>query len=233
MLNSRQRPIPILAKEKGRGNGKNERGQGHRQEGGQSILVLQGNAYDNFINAIHTKATKRLYTIALRKFMEFQGVEHVGDLLPSNNVTGASLIQASIIHCVNHLKTMEKLGPSSCKSYVPGVLLFFDMNDVTLNKRKINKCLQLDRKINQDRPYTREEIAKLLTFCGPRERTLVLLLASTGMRVGGSKVQSFRLLSLMIAAVCLAIAQYHTLSRTCLKLLCIYGSNSSICIYVM
>jgi integrase len=147
-------------------------------------LILQGNAYDNFINAIQTKATKRLYTIAVRKFMEFQKVENPNDLLPTNNVTGASLVQSRVMEWIKHLKEVEKLGPSSCKSYVPAILLFYDMNDVTLNKRKISKTLPHDRKINNDRPYTREEIAKLLNFCGPRERALILLLASTGMRIG-------------------------------------------------
>jgi integrase len=40
------------------------------------------------------------------------------------------------------------------------------------------------RKSNKDRGYTREEILKLLEFADERMRTVILLLASTGMRIG-------------------------------------------------
>jgi integrase len=150
--------------------------------GRQQVLVLQGNAYDKFMNGINTDATRRLYNIGLRNFMKFQQVEHVSYLLPSNNVTGAPLVTSDIMEWIDDMKK-EKLSSCAINSYVPGVLLFFDMNNVTVNKRTIGKCLPPHRKINRDRPYTREEIAKLLTFCGPRERALVLL-ASTGMRIG-------------------------------------------------
>lgn len=40
------------------------------------------------------------------------------------------------------------------------------------------------RKVKKDRGYTLEEIAKMLQFCDERTRVIVLLLASTGMRVG-------------------------------------------------
>jgi integrase len=168
----------ILAKERGGGREK------RNQKGNQRLnLVLQGNAYDNFMNGMHTEATRRLYNFGLRNFMEFKGAEHVNDLLPDNNVTGAPLVTSDVMAWINHMK---KEGLSSCaiNSYVPGVLLFYDMNNVILNKRMISKCLPPNRKLNRDRPYTREEIDLLLTFCGPRERALVLLLASTGMRIG-------------------------------------------------
>jgi hypothetical protein len=44
-------------------------------------LVLQGNVYENFINAIKTEATQNLYIFALRKFMAYQNVQQVNELI--------------------------------------------------------------------------------------------------------------------------------------------------------
>ena len=63
-------------------------------------LLLQGNAYDNFINAIRAQATQDLYNFALRKFMSYHNKQHVGDLLSYD----VRLIEAKIIEWVVHLK---------------------------------------------------------------------------------------------------------------------------------
>lgn len=58
------------------------------------------------------------------------------------------------------------------------------MNDVTLNKSKISKYLGERVKAHKDRHYSIEEIEKLLHFCDDRLKAIVLLLASTGVRLG-------------------------------------------------
>jgi integrase len=58
------------------------------------------------------------------------------------------------------------------------------MNDIIINSKKINKFVGEPTKLQEDRPYTREEIHQLLNVCDLRMRALVLLLASTGMRIG-------------------------------------------------
>jgi integrase len=59
------------------------------------------------------------------------------------------------------------------------------MNDILLNKRKIKRFLPADRRAtDRDRAYTHEEIARILLNCDERTRVIVLLLASTGMRIG-------------------------------------------------
>jgi integrase len=146
-----------------------------------TLLVLQGEAYDNFINALKTKATKQLYIYALSKYMDFLKVEHVSDLISS---TDSKLIASRIAAWVVHMRDVEKLAPITIKSFVPGVMKFYVMNDVVLNKEKIASYYPRDRKINDDRAFSRKEIATLLLECsGARERALVLLLASTGMRI--------------------------------------------------
>ena len=59
------------------------------------------------------------------------------------------------------------------------------MNDVVLNSKKIKRFLPADEGHYQgDRPYSIKEIELLLSKCDIRSRVVVLLMASTGMRVG-------------------------------------------------
>ena len=58
------------------------------------------------------------------------------------------------------------------------------MNDIRINKEKIGKFLGESSRKNTDRAYTHEEIKRLLDAADVRMKCVVLLMASTGMRVG-------------------------------------------------
>ena len=58
------------------------------------------------------------------------------------------------------------------------------MNDVTLNTMRINAFKPEFRNVVEDQPYTREQIKLLLDKAEPRNRAIILLLRSSGMRVG-------------------------------------------------
>jgi integrase len=61
---------------------------------------------------------------------------------------------------------------------------FYSMNDVLLNWNKIHAYLGEDEKTIEDEAYTHEEIKKMLQFAQLRTRVLILLLASSGIRMG-------------------------------------------------
>jgi integrase len=68
-----------------------------------------------------------------------------------------------------------------------GVQSFLESNDiVVLNWKKIAKYYP-EQVTNNLRAYTKEEIAKFLSMGDLRDRCLILLMASTGMRVGAIK----------------------------------------------
>ena len=75
---------------------------------------------------------------------------------------------------------------NSIKTYLAGVQSFLESNDIVLNWKKIAKYYP-EQVSNNLRAYTREEIAKLLSIADLRDRCLILLMASTGMRVGAIK----------------------------------------------
>jgi integrase len=67
------------------------------------------------------------------------------------------------------------------------------MNNVILNWKLIKKFVKLTQKTGneiagKDRGYNHEEIQKILDFADQRLKTIFLMLASTGMRIGGLQV---------------------------------------------
>jgi integrase len=73
---------------------------------------------------------------------------------------------------------------TAIKNYTTAVFSFYKINDVMVNTHKISKFMPENIKVKNDRGYTREEIAKLLEFADLRSRVIILLLASSGARVG-------------------------------------------------
>ncbi len=68
---------------------------------------------------------------------------------------------------------------------IPPVKLFCEMNDITLNWRKINKLLPYGSGNAADEAYTREQIKKMLEYSDLRAKIPILFMASSGMRLGG------------------------------------------------
>ena len=52
-----------------------------------------------------------------------------------------------------------------------------------LNKRKIRRYFPSDESINDDRPYTNDEIQRIRSVCDLRSKAMVLLMGSSGVRI--------------------------------------------------
>ncbi|NAL78048.1 tyrosine-type recombinase/integrase [Nitrososphaera sp. AFS] len=98
-----------------------------------------------------------------------------------------------ILNYIIHLKKIAKksagkptrgeLSVNSIKFYLNGVKSFLEFNEIPLPWKKIAK-LYPDDVTNSYRSYTKEEIKKLLSVADPRDRCIILLMASSGIRVG-------------------------------------------------
>jgi integrase len=82
---------------------------------------------------------------------------------------------------------------NSIKHYLNGVKSFLEFNEIALPWNKIAKFLP-DDVTNSYRSYTKEEIKKLLSIADPRDRCIILLMASSGIRVGA--IQTLRVKSI-------------------------------------
>ena len=94
---------------------------GNDNDHDQKTILLQGNAYENFVNAIRSKESERTYTFALRTFMEFQNVEYVTDLVSS---TDPKVIEAKIISWIVDMKKKNQISSSTISTYLTAIMFF-------------------------------------------------------------------------------------------------------------
>ena len=142
-------------------------------------------AYRTFINAIKSQATQEAYKFYLKKYMQFYNIKNPDDLLLDRH--NPTAIEDKIIDWLMSMRKDPRFTVSfgTRHTYLAGVIFFYDINDVMLRRKKISRFLgpETTRK-RKDRAYTTEEIKKILEYTDVRSRVIVLLLASTGIRLG-------------------------------------------------
>jgi integrase len=134
-------------------------------------------ALDLFLSSIRSPETRSGYNTYFKKYLEFLQTD---DIFYGNN---PRLIEQKIIGFLIDMRNKGK-GYSSIHNYISAVLAFYKINDVILNISKINKFVPENRKVRNDRAFTHEEISKLLDAADERMKVVILLLASSGLRLG-------------------------------------------------
>lgn len=80
----------------------------------------------------------------------------------------------------------DYLSPNSFDNYFKPLKKLFDMNDIVLSWKRVYATFPEIGNNTDGRGWTRDEIQKMLKFANdPMDRTLVLIAASSGIRVGG------------------------------------------------
>lgn len=128
--------------------------------------------------------TKRAYHLAFNHFL--RTTVKSDDLRTLLN-TKQSVIESKIIDHIVYIKDVQKLSYLSIQVHLSGIFHFFEMNDYNLNTKKIKRFMPEDESDHyaRDRPYSVKEIEQILSKCDSRSRVMVLLMVSTGMRIGG------------------------------------------------
>jgi integrase len=134
---------------------------------------------------LKSKHTKTAYRIAFNHFLEIRiKSKDLRALLDTKrNVT-----EDKIIDHITYLKDVEGLTYRSILVHLSAIFHFFDMNDYDdLRRRKIKRFLPEDESDHyaKDRPYSIKELEQKLGKCYILAKVAVLLMASTGMRIGG------------------------------------------------
>lgn len=130
-----------------------------------------------FESSLASKETRKSYMLLLKIYLQFVAKE---DIFFKSN---ARLIEQKIIEFILHLKQQGK-SYAAIRMYLAAVKSFYKINDIVLNDSKISKFLPEQKRVRKDRPYDYKEISKLLEIADERMRVVVLLLASTGIRIG-------------------------------------------------
>ena len=146
-------------------------------------------AYRNFIDTCRTEETRKMYTKALKYFMSFLRLplERYDKLVDLDQ----KIIQMNIIDYISHLRKSANRAPRSIGVYLAAIKKFYSMNDIQLNWDKIRNYQGETDKQTEDRPYTLSEIATLLAATKPRDKAIILVMCSGGLRVGA--IQTLRI----------------------------------------
>ena len=116
--------------------------------------------------------------------MNFCDVEKLSDLL--------TIIEPQK-QIVKFLMSLRERGLSfnSIRLNLHAIYHFYEMNDVPLNKKKINMFKGEFIK-SVDRAYTHDEIKKILNVSDLRMKSIILLMASSGIRIGAIPLLKLR-----------------------------------------
>lgn len=146
-----------------------------------NLDAKQSEVYGNFINSLDSEVTKDRYSQSLKYFMQYLKIETYEALLEIDNIKLEGLIRNYIVY----MRQEKKSSPSTVSARIAAITHFFEMNDITLHWKKLKKFKGKFRNITEDRPYSREEVKKLVDSAASiRDKCIILLMASSGMRRG-------------------------------------------------
>lgn len=141
-------------------------------------------AYHNFMLSLRSESAQKIYSFYLFKFLSLNPIydnltlDQILSIKPTD-------LEASIISTIVKMKKEENLSTASTSQLLSSLNHFFAINDVLLNRKKISMFIGEHENKYEYRSYTQEEISRLLSLLDERGKAIVLLMASTGMRVGG------------------------------------------------
>jgi integrase len=135
----------------------------------------------NFVESLKSAKTKENYIHSVGYLQDFLKVSR-DDYL--SLLTGDPLlIQSRIIDFITCCKS-KGLAPATIHVNLAAVKHFYEMNDIELKWKKIHRYEGEMHRVVEDRAYTHDEIKRMVDVADIRDKALVLLLASTGMRLG-------------------------------------------------
>jgi site-specific recombinase XerD len=147
----------------------------------ENDLVLKGEIYKHFINGIKSSATQLGYKRSLRRYLTFLKLKEVDDLLPHN--PSPRYIESQIISYIMSLRETG-IAYATIQFLIAPIFTFYQLNDVVLNRKKVSRYMGEYKRVAKDGVYTTENIQQALQNADARMRMIILLLASTGCRVG-------------------------------------------------
>src|SRR6185437_1768792 len=140
----------------------------------------QSEAYSNFIDSINSDITRKEYNVKFDYFMQFCNVQRYEDML----LISESDLESRIRNYIIYLRHDKRLAPGTVSGYIAPIIHFYDMNGFTLHWKRLKKFQAKHYNIVEDKPYTREQIKTLVDAAQLRDKCMILLMCSAGLRRG-------------------------------------------------
>jgi len=130
-----------------------------------------------FEESIKSEETKKNYLLMLTKFRKWANVEDFDDLLKADEKSIQRLIEDYVI------SLKGKISPNTFNTQLAPVILFYELNEITLNKTRLKKMYPAKVKRSGYGSYSLEDIKKMLSSTRKkRTKACILILSSTGCR---------------------------------------------------
>ena len=149
-----------------------------------SSTAETSDAYKNFISSLDSEESKRTYRASFPHFMRFCKVD-AGDYDAMLEIQPVKKLEGLIRDYIIYLREDKKVSPATVVSYCTAIAHFYEMNDIAINWKKLKKFKGRYHGIVEDVPYRRDQIKALVDKATLRDRCMILLMASAGLRRGG------------------------------------------------
>lgn len=135
-------------------------------------------AIDLFLESIKSPKTRENYGDAIRRFCAWAKIDEA-----KLKKVRAQMIQGKLIEYIVSLKN-KGMSYSSQNVALSSVRKYCEAYDIDVNFTKVSRYIGEHVTKHEDKPYSKQDIAKMMTAADARTKALILLLSSTGMRIG-------------------------------------------------
>ena len=140
----------------------------------------QEEAYSNFINSINSDITRKEYNLKFSYFIQYCEKQNHNDML----LIPVGQLESTIRDYIVHLRRDRKLAPATVSSYVAPIVHFYEMNNFTLHWKRLKKFKAAHYNVVEDKPYSLEQIKLLVDAAPLRDKCIILIMCSAGLRRG-------------------------------------------------
>ena len=146
--------------------------------------------YQRFIDALASSPqTQKKYIRELNDYLKWLDITNANLLITEDlldSPTSIRLVEDKIIEYIKYLNNTRKLGSATIHLSLFAIFNFYSINRINLDRKYVTKFAPTRRKLHKDIAYSHEQILQLLNSpsIDLKQRVIVLLLASTGVRVG-------------------------------------------------
>ena len=132
-----------------------------------------------FLNSVTSVYSRKAYSYFLHNYLGQVGCHNLEQFLSRR----PKEIEDELIDFV--ISSKEKgMKRAAIFNYIKPVISCCKINDVAINTTKVRKFMPPNVKVKKSREYKPEEIKKLLDIADERLRAAILILSSTGIRIG-------------------------------------------------
>jgi integrase len=144
-----------------------------------------------FAYALKAPESRRQYPRRLKIFLDYLGLEgglgEQAEQFYSSAIDNPQWAEDALMDFISYQIQRSKKGEisdSTIPNYYRATKLFCEMNDISLNWKKIARGLPRAGKAANDRAPTIEEIRKLIEYPDRRIKAIVYTMVSSGIRIG-------------------------------------------------